>query len=68
MLRVSFVRRFCCFLVVAFVGALGLSGCGEDMSQPKTIESKEAPKDLAKESQQYFTKEFLQKKGTSKKG
>jgi hypothetical protein len=36
------------------------------MSEPKTIVREETPKDKAKESQQFFTKQFLQKKGTAK--
>lgn len=58
-------RRLSWFLCLGF-GALLLSGCGEDMSQPKTEIPKEAPKDLAKDSQQYFTQQYLQKKGSAK--
>jgi hypothetical protein len=61
------VRRFSWFLCLAFCGSLLLCGCGEDMSEPKSEIPKETPKDLAKESQQYFIKENLQKKGKAKR-
>jgi hypothetical protein len=67
MQRAQIVHRFSWSLTPAFVLSLLLSGCGEDMSQPKTIVPEELPKDKAKESQQYFTKQFLEKKGGAKK-
>jgi hypothetical protein len=63
------VRRFSWFLCLGFCGALLISGsgCGDDMSEPKSEIPKETPKDLAKESQQFFIKENLQKKSSKTK-
>jgi len=59
--RALIVRRFSYFLGVTFVCGVMLPGCGEDMSQPKTIIPEQSPAEKAKESQQFFMK------GASKK-
>jgi hypothetical protein len=66
MQRAQIVRRFSWCLTLAFVFSLLLSGCGEDMSHPKTVIPEDLPKDKAKASQEFFTKQNLQK-GSSKK-
>jgi hypothetical protein len=66
MQRTQMVRRFSWCIASAFVFGLWLSGCGEDMSQPKTVIPEESPKDMAKASQEFFIKQNLQK-GASKK-
>jgi hypothetical protein len=61
------IGRFCKLLgLLAVCGPL-LPGCGDDMSQPKTIIPEEAPKEKGKDSQEFFTKQYLQKKGTKAK-
>jgi hypothetical protein len=64
--RSLMVRRLSWFSCLAFCGALLLSGCGDDMSEPKSEIPKETPKDLAKDSQQFFIQQNLTKKGTAK--
>jgi hypothetical protein len=49
-----------------FISALLLSGCGEDMSEPKAVIPAETPKEKGKDSQEFFTKQALQKKGTAR--
>jgi hypothetical protein len=70
MQRSMSVRIFSCLLGFTIVcGSLCVTGCGEDMSEPKTITPSELPKDKAKESMQYYTDQMKAKmqKGAPKK-
>jgi hypothetical protein len=59
---------FSWLLVLVFVcSSLCIGGCGEDMSQPKTITPDALPKDKAKDSMQFFTKQMQTHKGAAKK-
>jgi hypothetical protein len=65
----SSVRVFSWFLGFALVcSLLCIGGCGEDMSQPKTITPEVSPADKAKASMEFFTKQMQTKgKGAAKK-
>jgi hypothetical protein len=65
--RAVSVRLFSWLLGLAFVSSVlfTAAGCGEDMSQNKTITPEALPKDKAKDSMEFYTKQM--QKGAAKK-
>jgi len=62
------IRSISWCIVSTFIAGLVASGCGEDMSQPKTVIPAQSPAEKAKASQQFFMQGAPQKSTKKAKG